>query len=638
VAGHVKYDQLADTHTSSHYDVEEPASLNPSAFPPERNLLYRNNGDGTFTEVAVQAGVPGRKGRSLEAVWTDFDQDGWPDLYVANDVSDNILYRNLGDGSFADISHAARVADYRGAMGVAVGDWDGDSDMDMVVTHWMAQENALYSNRFSEGQAASSTEASSTEASSSLRFRDEADRFGLGQIALDYIGFGTAFFDYDNDGRVDLFVTNGSTLQQREDPRLLVSMPDQLFWNRGPDAGFYDVSSVSGEYFEREYGGRGAAFGDYDNDGDVDVFIVNNGGPGILLRNDGGNRNRWLEVRLEGRQSNRSAIGARLRIVAGGTAQIREVGAQASYLSQNSLTEHFGLGSTQRVDTLEIVWPSGSRQVLVDVAADQVLNVVEGEVPAKTAGGIDRERVLRFWELYREATDHRVAGRTREAASTYESALELKNDHEDALYYLGNMYVDLGEHAAAEQAWRRLVEVSRSSARAHSRLGDLYRCPELDEFFDLAAAEAEFSRALDINREDFGPVLQLGQVALLRGDIPKALGYFDAVLGSNESSVEAHFFRGYIEWNGGETQPAQESFARAVSLARPAEPADGMSREGDTRAGSSPLVVSATICRGLRAHTEDLRSVEPSNAEAEAEPRYRRLDRYLAEVRRKLES
>jgi tetratricopeptide (TPR) repeat protein len=630
VAGYVQYDRLAAPRTSSDYDVEEPASINPSAFPPERNLLYRNNGDGTFSEVATKAGVPGRKGRSLEAVWTDFDQDGWPDLYIANDVSDNVLYHNQGDGTFSDISHAARVADYRGAMGIAVGDWDGDSDMDMVVTHWIAQENALYSNRFSEG-------VGSTEASSSpLRFRDEADRFGLGQIALDYIGFGTSFFDYDNDGRLDLFVANGSTFQQREDPRLLVSMPDQLFWNRGADEGFYDVSSVSGEYFQREYGGRGAALGDYDNDGDVDVFIVNNDGPGILLRNDGGNRNRWLEVRLEGRQSNRSAIGARLRLVAGGNIQVREVGSQGSYLSQNSLTEHFGLGAATRADTLEILWPSGSRQVLVDVAADQVLDVVEGEEPAKTAGGTEREQILRFWELYREATDLRVAGRTREAALAYEGALELKNDHEDALYYLGNMYMDLGEHASAEQAWRRLVEVSRSSARAHSRLGDLYRCPELDEFFDLDAAEAEFRLALDINREDAGPLLQLGEVALLRGDITQALDYFEAVIGSHYSSVDAHFFRGYIAWKAGDTQRAHESFARAVSLARPAEPADGMSREGDTRAGSSPLVVSSSTCRGLRTHTDDLRSVEPSAAEAQAEPGYRRLDRYLDEVKRQL--
>jgi tetratricopeptide (TPR) repeat protein len=276
--------------------------------------------------------------------------------------------------------------------------------------------------------------------------------------------------------------------------------------------------------------------------------------------------------------------------------------------------------------------------VLVDIAAGQSLHVVEGEEPARTARGTDREQILRFWELYRAATEHRVAGRTREAASGYESALELKDDHEDALYYLGNMYIELGEQASAEETWRRLVEVSRFSARAHSRLGDLYRCAELDDFFDLDAAEAEFRRALEINTEDFRPVLQLGHVALLSGDLTKALGYFDAVIASNDSNAEAHFFKGYIAWKGGTPQQGRESFVRAVSLARPAEPSDGMSREGDTRAGSAPLVVAASICRGLRAHTEDLRTVEPSAAAEQAEQSYRELDGYLDEVSRKLGS
>ncbi|MEE9245189.1 MAG: CRTAC1 family protein, partial [Gemmatimonadota bacterium] len=328
---------------------------------------------GTFTEVARHAGVAGRGGLSLGAAWSDFDEDGWPDLYVANDVSDNVLYRNLGDGTFSDISHAARVADYRGAMGVAVGDWDGDADMDLFVTHWIAQENALYTNRLSDLRSPESVSPAQ------LQFSDEADRYGLGQTALDYIGWGTSFLDYDNDGKLDLFVVNGSTFQQRDSPRDLVPMPDQLFWNRGAGEGFYDVSSVSGGYFQREYVGRGAAFGDYDNDGDVDVFIINHGAPAILLRNDGGNQNPWLSVRLEGRRSNRSAIGARLRLVAGGSVQIREVGSQASYLSQNSLVEHFGLGTASRVDTLEILWPSGTRQVILDIAANQILDVVEAE-------------------------------------------------------------------------------------------------------------------------------------------------------------------------------------------------------------------------------------------------------------------
>ena len=210
-------------------------------------------------------------------------------------------------------------------------------------------------------------------------FKDEADRFGVGQIALDYVGWGTFFFDYDNDGRLDLFVVNGHTFQQRNAPHLLAPQNSQLFWNRGAAYGFYEVSAVSGEYFRSVYVGRGAAYGDYDNDGDLDVFVVNHGGPGVLLRNEDGNRKHWLQVRLEGRRSNRTAVGAKLRLVAGNQVQVREAGAQSSYLSQNTPIEHFGLGDRTEADTLVVVWPSGMRQVFTQVPANQRLHVVEGE-------------------------------------------------------------------------------------------------------------------------------------------------------------------------------------------------------------------------------------------------------------------
>ena len=371
VAGYVKYRQLALQQRSMQYDVEQPASINPSSFAPEPNLLFHNNGNGTFTEVATRAGVANPTGRSLSAVWADFDDDGWPDLYVANDVSDNVMYWNLENGTFVDVSHAARVADYRGAMGLAVGDWDGDQDLDLFVTHWLAQENALYSSLRADLQARGAT------LDPPLQFADEADRYGVGQIALDFVGWGTSFFDYDNDGRPDLFVVNGSTLERKDDPRLLVPMRNQLFWNRGADDGYYDVSSVSGAHFAETHAGRGAAVGDYDNDGDVDVFVVNNGGPGILLRNDGGNRQHWLTVVLEGTASNRWGVGARLRLVVGGAVQIREVGAQGSYLSHNDLREHFGLGTHPAADTLEIRWPSGTRQIVIHPSSNQVLRVLE---------------------------------------------------------------------------------------------------------------------------------------------------------------------------------------------------------------------------------------------------------------------
>lgn len=372
VCGYVRYAPLDSQQVSLQYDTEMPASLNPSSFPPKRNLLYHNEGDGTFREVAQQAGVMGDQGRSLSASWCDFDDDGWPDLYVANDVSDNVFYRNNRDGTFHDLSHMALVADYRGAMGIATGDWDGDTDVDMFITHWIAQENALYNNLKMQ------LDSLNLSAENAVKFMDVADRFGLGQIALDYVGFGTSFFDYNNDGRPDLFVADGSTIQQSDRPWLLEPMQDLLFWNAGPDSGFYDVSRVSGTVFQQRYVGRGAAFADYDNDGDPDVFVVNNQGPGQLLRNDGGNEQHWLEVSLEGRESNRFGLGARLRLVAAGEAQLRQINGQSSYLSQNDCRAHFGLGPHTRVDTLEVRWPSGKRQRFTDLPVDHRITLTEG--------------------------------------------------------------------------------------------------------------------------------------------------------------------------------------------------------------------------------------------------------------------
>lgn len=380
VTGYVQYNEDAGTETVSQYDVETPASINPSSFPPERNLLYRNDGDGTFTEVAESAGVVDPEGRGLMATWADFTGNGWPDLYVANDVSDNRLYQNNGDGTFDDISHPARVADYRGAMGLAVGDWDGDQDLDLFISHWIAQENALYTNL---GRPAA---PSGNAPVPTVQFMDEADRYGLGQVALDYVGWGTSFFDYDNDGQLDLFVANGSTLQQADRPERLEPMDDLLFWNRSANAGFFEASAIRGtsvfrttrgEPLSEAFVGRGAAFGDYDNDGDLDLFVVNHDGPGKLLRNENDLDRHWLKVRLEGQASNRSAIGARIRLVVGDRVQIREVAAQGSYLSQNTLVQHFGLGQHATVDTLTVDWPSGRRQVETAIAADQKLHLRE---------------------------------------------------------------------------------------------------------------------------------------------------------------------------------------------------------------------------------------------------------------------
>ncbi len=375
VCGYVNYSRLNMLPAmNSRENIEEPPDINPLAFPPERNLLYHNNKNGTFTEVAIQAGVADLTGKSLSASWNDFNNDGWPDLYVANDVGDNALYLNMGNGTFNDASHPAHVADGHSSMGLAIGDWNNDGLMDLFITHWLAEPNGFYVNKSNM----SNTMSRMSNSTQSLRFEDEADKYGLAKVSINDVAWGTSFFDYDNDTRLDLLAINGSTNQQPDHPKYLVPMKNHLFWNEGSDKGFAEVTAESGEALSYKNVGRGAAFGDYDNDGDMDVFVVNNGGRAVLLRNDGGNKNNWLELKLVGTKSNRSAIGTKIKIVSRNVSQIREVNNQSSYLSQNSLTQHFGLAKFTKVDTLNIQWPSGLNQQFLNIPVNVRIEITEG--------------------------------------------------------------------------------------------------------------------------------------------------------------------------------------------------------------------------------------------------------------------
>jgi hypothetical protein len=369
VCGYVRYrfDPANWKRVSLQFQGEVPFTLNPSSYEPERNLLLQNDGHGVFTDVAKAAGVENARGRSLSAAWCDFDGDGWDDLYVANDVSNSAMFRNLGNGRFADIGETACVAEYRGSMGLGIGDWDGDSDMDIYVTHWIAQQHAFFNNmRIFAG----------VPRPGKLLFTDAADQFGLGQLTLDYIGWGTSFFDYDNDGRPDLFVVNGSTFEEEKDRRRLIPMRHLLFWNRSNEQGFFELARASGLIFTQETVGRGAAFADYDEDGDVDVFVVNHGGSPWLLRNDGGSQKHWLKVRVRGHR-NRFGVGAKVKIALGGRTQVQQIGAQSSYCSQNSLTAHFGLDQAATVDEVIVTFPSGKSVRRQAVKSNQTLTIGE---------------------------------------------------------------------------------------------------------------------------------------------------------------------------------------------------------------------------------------------------------------------
>lgn len=369
VCGYVKYSFSAEdwSKVSMQFKAEVPFTLNPSSYAPERNLLLRNDRHGGFVDVAKQAGVDNLSGRSLSAAWCDFDDDGWLDLYVANDVSDNAMFKNLGNGKFKDISHSSWVADYRGAMGLAVGDWDGDGDLDIFITHWIAQESALYNNMHIPFRGSKPGQTV---------FMDVADQYGLGQTTLDYVKWGTSFFDYDNDGKPDLFVADGSTFQEEKDKQKLIPMRHLLFWNKADPEGFFEVSSVSGEIFQQKTVGRGAAFADYDNDGDVDILLNNHSDHPWLLRNEGGTPNHWIEIKLAGRK-NRFGVGAKVKVIVGDKMQVQQVGSQPSYLSGNSLTTHFGLGQTDKIDQVEVIFLNGKVARRVNVPVNEIITIEE---------------------------------------------------------------------------------------------------------------------------------------------------------------------------------------------------------------------------------------------------------------------
>ena len=342
-----------------------PSALNPHVFEPQDNVFYRNNGDGTFTDVTTEIGIAAPGGRSMQAIFSDFDADNDLDLYVANDTSVNYTYRNDGSGLFTDVSAESWAADFRGSMGLAAGDYDGDGDVDLFMSHWVDEENALYRNLLKEDGA--------TE---HIRFVDESYTAMLAEGSIKQIGWGTALFDYDNDGDLDIFVTNGSTFQELKRPQVLIPQRDALFRNDG-DGTFTDVSGITGIAALPTRVGRGAAFADYDNDGDVDIFILNNHAKPTLLRNDGGNRNNWLHVELVGTNTNRNAVGAKIQVKAMNQTQIREIYAGDSYMSFNSFIAEFGVGSATQVESLQVIWSNGNVQTLHNVPTNQQLRITQ---------------------------------------------------------------------------------------------------------------------------------------------------------------------------------------------------------------------------------------------------------------------
>ena len=343
----------------------------PPGFPGGKNILYHNNRDGTFSDVSEKSGITQANGTyGLGTVTSDFNNDGWPDIYVANDSQPSALYRNNRDGTFTDIGIVAGCAysqdgKPQAGMGVAAGDFDGDGWMDIFKTNFSEDTSNLYRNI---GDAV---------------FDEVTFAAGLG-LNTRYLGWGCGFLDLENDGYPDIFVVNGHIYPEIEQLQIDIRYRQRktVYHNRG-DGRFQDISSDLGDAILAPTSSRGSAFGDFDNDGDIDVAINPVNGHPELLRHDsvppskGGNH--WLTIRTIGTRSNRSGIGARIKCITGNRQQVDEVRSGGSYASQNDMRVHFGLGQATKADRVEISWPSGQTDILENVAADRLIVVQEGK-------------------------------------------------------------------------------------------------------------------------------------------------------------------------------------------------------------------------------------------------------------------
>ena len=339
-----------------------PVQCGPRGLKGAGDSLFHNNGDGTFTEVSKKAGVSDPDGfYGLGVITSDFDGDGWVDLLVANDSTPNFYYHNNGDGTFKEMGFTSGTAvnengSEQGSMGATAGDYDHDGRLDIFITNFADEYNTLYHN---DGPNS---------------FTDVSYAAKVAAVSLPYVGWGTKFFDYDNDGWVDIFVANGHVY-----PQLPSYRQPRLLHHNNRDGTFTEVASQFGSVLTEPHASRGVAFGDIDNDGDIDLIIADLDGPPQLLRNDGGNANNSILIKTVGVKSNRDGIGARVKVVTGDLSQVDEVRSGDSYLSQSDMRLHFGLEKRTRVDLIEVRWPSGVVDKISGVGVNRIITIKEGQ-------------------------------------------------------------------------------------------------------------------------------------------------------------------------------------------------------------------------------------------------------------------
>ena len=564
--------------------VEKPggrAYCHPDEFKPVSNYLFRGNCSGSFTDVSEASHIAAAKGKGLGVAFGDFNGDGRLDIYVANDSAPQLLFRNNGDGTFTEIGAAAGVGyneDGRvfSGMGAAVADLDDDGFPDILATALPYEYYALFHN-LRDGT-----------------FADASVTSDLAQLTRPYGGWGIHVFDFDNDGRKELFLANGHVMDNISvtQPHLQYKQPPVLL--RYDDGKFTDISAASGDVFKSSWAARGAAFGDLDNDGDIDIVVSDYKGPAHLLRNQGGNRNHWIALDLRGTRSNRDAIGAKIRLTSGsGKVQYGMVSPAGSYLSANDRRVFFGIGAETSIREISVAWPSGLAQTIEQPAPDRILKIVE---PAPDSAGIFQ----RGMALAKE-------GKTDAAAAAFAEAIRLKPDFLEARFALGVLQARQGKehYSAAMQQFLEILRLNPRDVDAHINLSNLF-----EQEGDFVASAGEMQKAVSLTSGRGDLCLVLGQKQQRAGRYADAVESYQAALKSEPSLVEAHYGMGLALRSLRRLPEAAAEF-RAVLSANP--------RHAGAHYELGRLLVGEDDFAGAAAHLQQAAALDPGMPEAHLE-------------------
>ena len=577
----------------------------PLSYPPVRNLLFQNDGNGRFREVAEELGVSDPKGLAFCVLPYDFNNDGWMDIYVGNDLTPNAFFLNL-EGNFKEISVNAGVIDYRGAMGLTAGDFDSDGDSDFYISHWWTEESALYESFFNDLPLDDTEKSAHTIQNGQkprLHFKDTADLRGLGQISIPFVGWGTEFVDLDNDGWLDLVVANGGLglVWEEGTPKELIPMRPFLFWNEKGKL-FHDLG-LKTDVLSTPHVGRGLAVSDFDDDGRMDILIYNKGEGVQLFRNEMKSAN-CIKLRLKsfiGKGNAAIGFGDGSTVIAHvGSKKFKRCVSSVSYLSQSSKTLHIGLGDADNIDLLEVKWLGGEESRFKNLSANQTWEIIEGDPVPRPVGqiiarhdimkkvkteGEKKSQIVNFWSKQRAAIKAlKTESNVPKAIKLFQEALSINPNHNDSNYYLGMCYLSEEMFDKAMKSFEELIQIEPSSHRGYQELGKLHASIATTAD-DMEIAMEYLQKSYDLNRSETGIPLMLAEIELLYGTIEAARESLIKIVRTNTKSEGGFFLLGYISWKLGSDENIQKYLndAKTARKGKPKTKGVESSEEGDVK-------------------------------------------------------